>query len=383
MNEPREDPSAGHRGAGPAGDARPGGRPGLASPTLPTGAGAPPRAARRRSALDVAILTTALLLALVPAGAFVARLARGTPPTTKPFLFPASERAAFDALRDRAAKGLLVLQQPGGGFLPRLDAVEVDPLDRAEATAIGLAGLAVASRLGSRVEGLEDGLAKARRTLTQLQSQSGQFGVSRRPRRGVGVSAVACGVIGLCVAGEAGDLPYLESAGRALVAQAQMGTLPSGWVQAAAARGLAQLVESGYGGWLGDDPVSVLPSQRIELSKRVTDSHVAQALVLQIQTALGAPPVDLPKAVLKRLLDDPPTWTGLESDMGSWVQQAWLAARLPDGPAWFENALAELAKAPGETGVVEGDYYGYPVARTAGVLLVLWEGGGRRPIGAP
>lgn len=382
MNAAGESP--GPRGpTGPEGDARPGGRPGLASPESPTASPAGGPARRRRGPAEIAIVAVALLLALVPAGAWIARLARGTPPTTKPFLFPGEERAAFEALRDRAAKGLLSLQQPGGGFLPRLDAIEVDPLDRAEATAMGLAGLAVASRLGSRVEGLEDGLAKARRTLTQLQSQSGQFGVSRRPRRGVGVSAVACGVIGLCVVGEAGDRPYLESAGRALVAQAQMGTLPSGWVQAAAARGLAQLVESGYGAWLGDDPVSVLPSQRIELSKRVTDSHVAQALVLQIQTGLGAPPVDLPKAVLRRLLDDPPTWTGLESDMGSWVQQAWLAARLPDGPAWFENALAELAKAPGETGVVEGDYYGYPVARTAGLLLVLWEGGGRRPIGAP
>jgi hypothetical protein len=69
--------------------------------------------------------------------------------------------------------------------------------------------------------------------------------------------------------------------------------------------------------------------------------------------------------------------------MGSWVQQAWLAARLPDGPAWFANALVELAKAPGESGAVEGDYYGDPVSRTAGLLLVLWEGGGRRRIGAP
>lgn len=369
--------------AGPAGDARPGGRPGLASPEpriAPSTAAVPPR---RRGPVELAIVGVALLLALVPAGAYVARRARGTPPTTQAYLFPAGERAAFEALRDRAAKGLLSVQQPGGGFLPRVDAVDVDPLDRAEATALGLAGLAVASRLGSRVDGLEDGLARARRTLTLLQSQSGQFGVSRRPRRGVGVSAVASGVIGLCVVGDPADAGYLEAAGRALVAQAQMGTLPSGWVQAVAARGLAQLVESGHGAWLGDDPVSVLPSHRIEMSRRVTDSHVAQALVLQIQTGMGAPAVDLPKAVLRRILEDPPTWTGLESDMASWVQQAWLAARLPDGAAWFANALTELAKAPGESGVVEGDYYGYPVARTAGLLLVLWEGGGRRPIGAP
>jgi len=339
------------------------------------------RRPRRRS--DLAIVALAVLLALVPAAAYVERLARGTPPTTEPYLFPADARARFEALRDQAARGLLSLQQPGGGFPPRTDTVDIDPLDRAEATAGGLAGLAAAWRLGSRVPGLEDGRGRARRTLTQLQSQSGQFGVSRRPRRGVGVSAVGLGVIGLCLVNDPADAAYLESAGRALVFQAQMGTLPSGWVQAVAARALAQLVESGRRTWLGDDPVSMMPSQAIELSRRVTDSHVAQALVLELQTRLGAPPVDLPKAVLRRLIESPPEWTGLESDMGSWVIQAWLAARVSGGEAWFANALTELEKAPAASGVVEGDYYGNPVSRTAGLLLVLWEGGGRRPIGAP
>lgn len=365
------------RGAGPA-PARDG--PGLASEGGRVVVAPVPRGRARG---DLALVALAVLLALVPAAAYARRLARGTPPTTEPFLFPADARGRVDGLRDRLATGLLSLQQPGGGFPARSDTVQVDPIDRAEATATGLAGLAVAKRLGSRVAGLDDGVARARRTLTQLQSQSGQFGVSRRPRRGVGVSAVAAGVIGLCLLADPADAAYLESAGKALVFQAQMGTLPSGWVQGVAARGLAQLVESGRRAWLGDDPVTVLPSQAIELSRRVTDSHVAQALVLELQTRLGAPPVDLPKAVLRRLLDDPPTWTGLESDVGSWVLQAWLAARLPEGDRWFAHALDELEKAPGATGVVEGDYYGYPVSRTAGVLLVLWEGGGRRPIGAP
>lgn len=365
------------RGAGPE---RARGGPGLASEGgLAVVAPVP----RGRTRGDLALIALAVLLALVPAAAVVRRLTRGTPPTTEPFLFPADARGRVDALRDRLARGLLSLQQPGGGFPARSDTVEVDPLDRAEATAIGFAGLVVAQRLGSRVEGLADGVTRARRTLTQLQSQSGQFGVSRRPRRGVGVSAVATGVIALCLAGDRADEPYLESAAKALVFQAQMGTLPSGWVQGVAARALAQLVESGRRAWLGADPVSVLPSQAIELSRRVTDSHVAQALVLEIQTRLGAPPVDLPKAVLRRLLDAPPTWTGLESDVGSWVLQAWLAARLPEGPGWFAGALTELEKAPAETGVIEGDYYGHPVSRTAGALLVLWEGGGKRPIGAP
>jgi len=138
---------------------------------LPPAASGAGRRPRRRS--DLAIVALAVLFALVPAAAYVERLARGTPPTTVPYLFPADARARFEALRDQAARGLLSLQQPGGGFPPRMDTVDIDPLDRAEATAGGFAGLAAAWRLGSRVPGLEDGMGRARRTLTQLQSQSG------------------------------------------------------------------------------------------------------------------------------------------------------------------------------------------------------------------
>lgn len=345
---------------------------------------APPAGGRARRAGDLAWVAAALVLALVPVAAYAVRLAKGPAPTTKPWLFPAGSRGRVDALRDRVARGLLSLQLPGGGFAPPDVGVPPEPIDRAEATALGLAGLAAAERMGCGVGGLADGVRNARAALIDMQSRSGQFGVSPRGRRGVAVSALASGVLGLSLSRVgAGEEAFLEAAGRALVFQCSLGSQPGGWVHGVAVRALAQLVEDGRGAWLGEDRVAAIPSQPIELARRVIDSHVSQALALSVQTHLGAPPLPLPEAVLRRKLEEGPAWTGVESDMNSWVLDAWLAARLNGGEAWFAAALGELEKAPAESGVVEGDYYGYPVARTAGLLLILWEGAGRRPVGAP
>jgi hypothetical protein len=87
--------------------------------------------------------------------------------------------------------------------------------------------------------------------------------------------------------------------------------------------------------------------------------------------------------VFPRVLADRPRWAGAQTDFGSWMLEAWLAARRADGAAWFEAVLPALEEGVGADGVIAGYYSGHPVSRTASALLILWEGSGLRPAAAP
>lgn len=349
------------------------------SGTAPVADGGPraPRASARARFLVVGAALALAAPLVVAAGSLVWRAAGPAPaaPATRS-LFPAGTQARVAALRDRLVAGLLVLRRPEGDFSPRDDGAEVDPMDRAEATAMGVAGLAAARRMGARVAGLDDALAATKASLTRRQTRGGMFGVSRQQRRGVAVSALAGSVLALAYADDRADDSALDLAGRTLVSQTTIGTLPAGWVQGVAARAVAALASTGRRALLVPDPVTAVPSKPIELGRRCTDSHVAQAVAEAIQAELGASRTPFAAAVLERQLAEPPTWTGETTDVGSLVLAAWLAARVDGGARWFERVLPVLEQAVGADGTIRGTYYGDPVSRTAGALLVLAEGAG-------
>jgi hypothetical protein len=341
----------------------------------------------RRPVFRFIVLAVAVVLA-TPAVLGAARtVLRATEPAPRPgllpSLFPADARPRVAALRDRLARGLLSLRQPEGDFSTTADGSLIHPADRAEATWIAVAGLGAARRMGSTVPGIGEALDAAKAMALKKQTKSGMPAGTFQAKRGVAVSSVACAVLALSLSGEPGDEKDRDFAGQTLVNTSALGTLAQGWVQGVVARAMAQLAADGRVRILLPTPVSAIPTKSIQLTHGFSDAHVAEALAEEIQRGLGASPSDLPAALFVKMLEDPPAWVGEQTDIGSWLLQSWLSARRPDGARWFALVLPQLEKGVGEDGVIAGEYYGYPVARTAGALLLLWEGDGPRPDGSP
>jgi len=339
---------------------------------------------RRGPRLPVAVLL-ATALGVVTVAASVAALVGSSSPARddgsavrwqSPPHFGAGTEPRLRTLRDRLARGLLSLRRTPGDFSTRADDGMVDPVERIEATAIGVAGLAAAVRLGADAPGLVPALAGTKDLLGKRQSKGGGFDVfGSKPRRGLAVSTLGCAVLALSLAEDPTDGARLDRAGQTLVDLAGWGPLAGGWVQGAAVRAMGELVASGRLRLLGTPTLSAIPTRNIGEVRDNADPRVSEALAQAVLTELGAySPV--PDEVLAKVLADPPTWVGDRSDLNSWALQAWLAARRPGGDAWFSKILPVLEEAVPSDGVVPGEAYGYPVSRTACALLILWEGWG-------
>jgi hypothetical protein len=330
-------------------------------------------------ALAVALAATALLGAV--------RLLRPSSGPAKsglakPFLFPPGDRARVDRLRDRLAAGLLSLRTRDGDYSSRPDGGDVVPVDRVEATAFGLAGLAVARRMGARAPGLDAAISAARGVL--VRGPPG--GVPRGPARASPektARALAVSTLALSLAADPADATAVDLVAKTLVYRVTMTAIPGGWIQGVTARAFAQLVEDGREPLLGDAPLSAFPSRRVELGRHLLDEHLSQALVEEIQRGLGAPPSALADAVWPRVLADPPVWAEEQTDLYSMTLAAWFAARRPGGEAWYRDVVPVLEAGVRDDGVIPGTYSGFPVSRTACALLILWEGCGLRPADAP
>jgi hypothetical protein len=237
--------------------------------------------------------------------------------------------------------------------------------------------------MGSKVPGLDAGLDAVRARLTARQSASGGFGGDSKPGRGRAASAVACAVLALSLGKDPADGPALERAAQTLVSLSEMGPLPGGWVQGFTTRAMALLVQDGRKDLLGPDPIAVIPSRPVGLARDARDPRVSEAFASAVREALGAPPSTLPDEILAKVLDEGVEWSGAQTDVGSMTLQAWLAARRTGGNRWFAEFLPVIERAISPDGTVPGEYYGYPVSRTACALLILWEGWELRPPGAP
>ncbi len=331
-----------------------------------------------------AIAATALGLVVVASavGGLFVRGGAVARPDPGSFFGPGT-RPRLEILRDRLAAGLLSLRRPKGDFSTRDDDLFEDPTDRTEATALGTAGLAVAWRLGSRVAGLEEALRATKDGLGKRQARAGGFSSSGKPGRGRAVSALSSAILALSIAGDPADGPRLDRAAQTLADLCGLGPLPAGWVQGVAARAFSELAQGGRIAYLGTPPYQAIPSRDVGEVRDARDPRVSEAVAQAIRVALGGPRSRLPDEILARVRAEVPEWTGPQTDLYSWVLQAWLAARCAGGPAWFASVLGPLEKAVGPDGVIPGDFYGYPVSRTAGALLILWEGWELRPPGGP
>jgi hypothetical protein len=330
-----------------------------------------------------ALFVFAALLGLVVVGASVASVVFTPAAPRAPWLFPPDARPRVDVLRDRLAAGLLTLQRRDGLFTAQPDgAFSDDTLDDTEATGLAVAALSVARRMGSRVGGLEPGLARARDALLERQRTDGDFGQSAKPGRGAMVATMAAGVLALRLDDDPRSVAAAERAGRRLVDVSSLGPLPGGWVQGVTVRALWQLVEDDRTVLLGPDPLAVVPTRNIGTIRDAAEPRISEAFAQTLCRHLGAATAT-PEEILPKVLADPPVWESPRTDLESWLLAGWLAARTPGGEAWFPLALTALEAAIGPDGTIPWEAYGSPVSKTATGLLILWEGSGLRPLPGP
>jgi hypothetical protein len=334
---------------------------------------------RPRTPLAV-VIAAASIGALVLASSVVIAVHGSTSPgsspsSSNPRVEPASAtrfgpdtRARIDAVRDRAAIGLLSLREPAGDFTTRPGA-GVDPAERREATAMGILGLSVAKRMGSKVPGIAGAIVDARRILFKAPKR----GPQQSSDRSLNVSALAAALLSLSIGADAADVPRVETATSTLLAMTEPGPPVQGWPQGVAARAYAEILDTGRTSLLGPDPRAVVPVWRDGADQRVSEAFAQ---------AVQKGPAGVPTEIFAKMSDDPVEWNGELTDLKRWTLRAWLAARVPGGDAWFVKALPALENAVDAQGRVEGERYGYPTARTAQILLILWEGTDlRRPTG--
>lgn len=329
------------------------------------------------------VVLTALLLGGVVVVSSVLAAVRVTPlPPAPPEIvtrFGPGTRLRIEALRDRAARGLLALRRPEGDFTTHPGA-GVDPAERREATAMGVLGLSIAHRMGSKVPGLLAAIAEAQAVLFRAPKR----GAITSPRRGLNVSALAATLLALSIRADPTDRVRIETATSALLAMTEPGPPIQGWPQGIAARAYAEIIDTGHGDYLGADPYVVIPTwDNLGETRDGADQRVSEALALAIKGAglrpgsASLPPTEPPE-IFAKVIDDSIEWNGEQTDLSRWTLRAWLSARVLGGDAWFARALAALEKAVEADGQVLGEMYGYPTARTASILLILWEGMGLR-----
>jgi hypothetical protein len=290
---------------------------------------------------------------------------------------PGTERR-IDALRDRLASGLLALREPDGHWVPRRLDPSVEPVHEAEATAFGLAGLAAARRLGSRVAGIPDAIDGARAWLRKNQHPDGGFGGTVRGGRAMGILAVSTAILGWTLADDAADEDVALAAAGRLEHEVSLGELPDGWTRGVATMAILALASIGRGGAFGDDPLAAVRVRATGTLRDTRDPRVAEAFA-RIVHARGGATDAFPGEILEKAIEAKPEWGDDRTDLYSWVLRAWLASRVAGGDRWFAATLPELEKAPGPDGAIPGDFYGFPASRTACALLILLEGRQLRP----
>ena len=329
-----------------------------------------------RPKTPVSVLLAALLLGAVVVTSSVLAAVRGpgspgpppSPPRAPepPTKFGPGTRARIDALRDRAASGLLALRRPEGDFTIHPGAgVELE--ERMDATAMGILGLTVAKRMGSKVPGIATAITEARALLFRAPKR----GTIASANRNLKIKMLAATVLALSIGDEPVDRGRLKDATEAFVKVTDPGPPMRGWAQGIGTRAFAEIIDSGHGDYLGPDPLSLIPIwDNLRDTRDGADQRVSEAFAQAVRSG----PAGVPAEIFARINEDSIEWNGAQTDLERWTLRAWLAARVPGGDAWFARALPALEKAVGPDGRVEGEMYGYPVARSAQILLILWEG---------
>ena len=172
--------------------------------------------------------------------------------------------------------------------------------------------------------------------------------------------------------------PWPDAVGT-LLRLTEPGPPVAGWAHGVAARAFGEILESGRGDLLGADPVqgagprASRPSGTAMTPASRPPSRPCSAGG-RIRGGAASPGRD-PRGVPRR----PPRVGGRADRPGLLAPPGVARGPGPGGDAWFRQALPLLEKAPDGAGVIEGDYYGDPVSRTACALLVLCEGSRTSP----
>jgi len=290
--------------------------------------------------------------------------------------FGPGTRTRVGALRDRLVLGLLSLRTADGDWSPRPIAVDVDPLERREVTALAVAALAAARRMGSPVPELDEAVLSGKAELFRLRRQGrGSEAPVVNANRNLAIRGLGCAILAMSLAEDPADVVRWRDAVDTLLRLTEPGPPLAGWAHGVAVRAFGELLESGRGDLLGPDPRSKVPVREPQSQRDCHDPRVAAALAAVFrQGAESAAAVPLPSEILAACLDGRLEWGGDQTDLGSWLLRAWLAARVPGGAAWFRQALPLLEAAPDGAGIIQGNFYGDPSSRTACALLVLYEG---------
>ncbi len=295
--------------------------------------------------------------------------------------FGPGTRGRVEALRDRLALGLLSLRMPESDWSPRPRDVDVDPLERREVTALSVAALAAARRLGSPVPDLDEAVLSGKAELFRLRRRGkGSEAPVVNPSRNLSIRGMACAVIAMSLAADPADAARWPLAVDTLLRLTEPGPPVGGWAHGVAARAFGEILESGRGRLLGPEPRTKVPVRVAQSQRDCHDPRVASALAAVFRGGYD-PAGASPSEVLSACLDAPLEWGGEQTDLRSWLMRAWLARRLPGGDRWFAEALPLLEGAVDTSGVIPGSFYGDPASRTACALLILYEGA--RPGGIP
>ena len=318
-------------------------------------------------------------LAVVLAGCVlfgsVRSLVAGRPPAPEVVsAFGPGTRARVAALRDTLVRGLLSLRMPESDWSPRPTDVDVDPLERREVTALAVAALAAARRMGSTVPTLDEAILSGKAELFRLRRRGrGSEAPVVNPSRNLSIRGMACAILAMSLAADPGDVAKWPLAVDTLLRLTEPGPPVAGWAHGVAARAYGEILESGRGALLGPDPRSKVPLRVAQSQRDCHDPRVAAALASVFRGAYD-PAGAAPPEILGVCLESPLEWGGEQTDLRSWLMRAWLAARLPGGDRWFQQALPLLEGAVDPSGVIPGAYYGDPPSRTACALLILCEG---------
>ncbi len=307
----------------------------------------------------------------------------GEAPSTALGRMPAERVPEARARLARLLEGLRSLQEADGAFA--LEAPSDRPsLPEPEVKRAGAAGLAAwafveAATLGV---GLSEGLAARDRTLAYLVSrQQADGSLGRLPPsplgivdRGPEVTALNAALLACASSKEAAQALLVGRATRTLAPLLAKGELRDGWPRALTAMAVDALVRAGRGEGLGREPRKALALGTTRADPDCGDYRLAEAIVRSMRgETLTEDPY--PEAVLAACLTrETPVWSGQTTDVRSWLLQAWLAARSPQGPAWFEAALAALEEALGPAGLVPGGIYADRVTQSACAALVICLG---------
>lgn len=340
-----------------------------------------PRIVRR------AALGLALALGVGVGGAAV-RAWRGSGPPAATVGFGAEAQPRARAVLARLVAGLVSLQEADGGFALYAPADRPNPPDpevlRTASSALAAWALVEAVRLDVRLPGADLRGARDRALDHLVQRQApppsdGALGRSPRnplgaaPDRGPEVTALAAATAAWA---RRGDVRYgvpLSRAARVLGSEVRAG-LRDGWMRGLVALSVDALLSAGAGLDLGPEPRSLLPLGEARSEPDCGDFRVAEAVVRMLRGEPERGDLYPEKVVGVCAEREPPTWSGQATDLGSWLMQAWLAARSLEARPWFARLLEPLDEALGSRAFVPGGNYADRVAQTACGVLAIAQG---------